>query len=85
MILDAQSELLAIASPGELEVAQANEAMRDVVNPLSFQAEVAKQLPGLDPGEGVLDAGSDLAVGGVVFLLPDEKRGWLILPRVRAR
>lgn len=83
MIHDAPSELLPFAPPGEVEVAQVDEAMRDVVN--SLQAEVAKHLPGLDPSEGVLDAGSDLTVGGVVFLLPDEKRGWLILPRVLAR
>jgi hypothetical protein len=73
MIHDALGDLLAFASPGEDEVAQADEAMRDVMNSLCLQAEVAKNLPGLDRGEGVFDAGADLAVGGVVSLLPDEE------------
>lgn len=47
--------------------------MRGVVNSLSFQAAVAKNLPGLDRGEGVFDAGADLTVGGVVSLPPDEE------------
>ncbi|GLP69031.1 hypothetical protein TUSST3_56540 [Streptomyces sp. TUS-ST3] len=41
-----------------------------VVDAVAFQAAVTQDLPALHAGEDVLDAGSDLAVGGVVFLFP---------------
>ncbi|WP_407078314.1 hypothetical protein [Streptomyces sp. NPDC005435] len=82
---DVLGDLLVSASPGEDEITQAGDAEHDVVNYLSLQAEVAKNIPGLDPGEGMLDADSDLAVGGIVFPLSDEECGRLNLPRVRAR
>lgn len=40
------------------------------VNAVAFQTAVTKDLPCLHPREHVLDAGPDLAVGGVVLLFP---------------
>lgn len=44
-----------------------------VVDAVAFEAAVAEDLPGLHAGEGVLDAGADLAVRAIVFLLPDRQ------------
>jgi hypothetical protein len=49
-------------SSGEGEVVQAGNAEHGVVDAVALQAAVAKDLPGLHAGEGVLDAGADLAV-----------------------
>jgi hypothetical protein len=43
--------------------------------PSPFETAVAEDLPGLHPGEGVLDAGTDLAVRRVVFLFPGREFG----------
>jgi hypothetical protein len=58
------------SSPGEGEVVQAGDAEHGVVDAVALEAAVAEDLPGLNAGEGVLDACADLAVGGVVFLFP---------------
>jgi hypothetical protein len=52
---------------------QAGDAEHGVVDTVAFQAAVAKDLPALHAGEDVLDAGADLAVGGVVFLFPRQE------------
>lgn len=39
----------------------------------SFRSAVTEDLPGLDAGEGVLDASTDVAVCGVVLLLSCHK------------
>ncbi len=44
-----------------------------VVEAGSFLAAVAENLPGLHAGEGVLDAGPDVSVFGVVFLLGPQQ------------
>lgn len=54
---------------------QPGDAEHGGVNAVAFQTAVAKDLPGLHPREEVLDAGPDLAVGGVVLLLPSWQRG----------
>ncbi|MGC0397841.1 tetratricopeptide (TPR) repeat protein [Streptomyces sp. SAI-126] len=46
-----------------------------VVDAVAFHAAVTTDLPALHAGEDVLDAGSDLAVGGVVFLFPVLESG----------
>lgn len=69
MIFDVLGELLVSASPGKDEVVQTGNAEHCVLDAVAFETAVAKDLSGLHPGEGVLDAGADLAVGGVVFLL----------------
>lgn len=64
------ADLLFPSSPAEGEVVQAGNAEHCVVNAVAFEAAVTEDLPGLHPGEGVLDAGPDLAVRGVVLLFP---------------
>src|SRR5882757_1316850 len=54
----------------EVEVVQAGDSEHGVVHAVALQSAVAEDLPGLHPGEDVLDAGPDLLVGSVVFLLP---------------
>lgn len=44
---------------------QAGDAEHGVVNAVAFQSAVAKDLPTLHPGEDVLHAGTDFAVGSV--------------------
>jgi hypothetical protein len=39
-----------------------------VVNAVALEAAIAKDLPGLQVGEGMLNAGSDLFVRAVVLL-----------------
>ncbi|GAA2628769.1 hypothetical protein GCM10009863_50000 [Streptomyces axinellae] len=70
MIYDVCADLLVPSSPGEGEVVQAGNAEYRVVDAVTFEAAVAEDFPGLHAGEGVLDAGADLAVRGVVFLFP---------------
>ncbi|GGN43837.1 hypothetical protein GCM10011578_094290 [Streptomyces fuscichromogenes] len=53
---------------GESEVVQARDTEHGVMDAVSFEAAVAQDLPALHTGEGVLDAGSGLLVGLVVFL-----------------
>jgi hypothetical protein len=54
------------------DVVQAGDAEHGVVDAVAFQAAVAEELPALHAGEGVLDAGADLAVRDVVLLLPGQ-------------
>jgi hypothetical protein len=49
-------------SPGEGPLVEAGDAEHGVVDTVTFETAVAKDLPGLHAGEGVLDAGTDLAV-----------------------
>lgn len=53
------------------------------VNAVAFQTAVMKDLPRLHPREGVLDAGPDLAVGGVVLLFPSWQFGLAAFTSVR--
>lgn len=53
------------------------------VNAVALRTTVAKDLPGLHPREDVLDAGPDLAVGGVVLLLPSRQSGPATFAAVR--
>lgn len=55
---------------GEDEVVHPVDAAHGVVDAVAFEAAVAEDLPGLHPGEDVLNAGTDLLVGLVVRLLP---------------
>jgi hypothetical protein len=66
MIYDVLVDLPASSSPGEGEVVQTGDAEHGVVDAVAFEPAVAEDLPGLHAGEGVLDAGPDLAVGGVL-------------------
>lgn len=52
---------------------ESGDAEHGVVDAVAFEAAVAKDLPGLHAGEGVLDAGADFAVGVVVFLFPGRR------------
>jgi hypothetical protein len=69
MIYDMLVDLLVPPLPGEGEVVQAGDAEHGVVDAVAFEAAVAEDLPGLHTGEDVLDAGADLLVGLVVFLI----------------
>src|SRR6478752_7165591 len=68
---------------GEGEVVHSGDAEHGVVDSVAFEAAVAEDLPGLHPGEGVLDAGPDLLVGLVVFLLPVREFALAALSAVR--
>src|SRR4051812_9826273 len=83
MISDGLGDLPVSASPGKDEIVQAGDAEHGVVNAIAFQSAVAKDLPALHPGEDVLHAGTDLAVGSVVFLLPGRELGLVFLAAVR--
>ena len=61
-------------SAGHGEVVHERDALRGVLEAGAAAAAVAQNFPVLHPGEDVLDAGTDLAVGGVVVLLP----GWQV-------
>lgn len=50
---------------------------------VALEAAVAEDLPALHPGEGVLEAGAGLAVGGAVSLSPDREFGPAFLAAVR--
>lgn len=52
---------------------QAGDAEHRVVDAVALEAAVAEDLPGLHPGEDVLDAGSDVLVGLVVLLFPGRE------------
>ena len=67
----------------EGDVAQPGDAEHRGVNAVALQAAVAKDIPGLHPREDVLDACPDLAVGGVVFLLPCRQFGLAAFAAVR--
>jgi len=54
-----------------------------VVNAVAFEAAVAQDLSGLHACEGVLDAGADLAVGGVVLIFSIWEFGLAALAAVR--
>lgn len=69
--------------PAWVRLCKAGDTERGVVNAVAFQPAVAEALPGLHAGEGVLDAGADLAVGGVVFLFPGGELGLAALASVR--
>lgn len=68
---------------GEGEVVHAGDAKHGVMDAVALQAAVAEDLPGLHAGEDVLDAGSDLLVGLVVFLFPVRESGLSALSAVR--
>ncbi|GGV83968.1 hypothetical protein GCM10015535_28090 [Streptomyces gelaticus] len=70
MVYDVAADQLVPVSPSEGEAVQAGEAEHGVVHAIALEAAIAEDLPGLHAGEGVLDAGADLAVGGVVLLFP---------------
>ncbi len=53
------------------------------VDTVAFEAAVAEDLPELQAGEDVLDAGADLLVGFVVFLFPVGEFGLAALAAVR--
>ena len=65
MIYDMPTGLLVIPSSGEGKVVQAAGAEHCVMDAVALQVAVAKDLPGLHPGEDVLDAGTDLVVRAV--------------------
>src|SRR5438128_1254856 len=83
MIYDVLVDLPGSSSPSEDEVVQAGDAEHGVVDTVAFEAAVAQDLPALHAGQGVLDAGVDLAVGGVVLLLPGREFGLAAFPAVR--
>lgn len=59
------------------EVVQASDAAHHGVGAVAFQSAVAKGLPGFHPGEGALDADTDLMVGDILLFLPG---GQFVLP-----
>jgi hypothetical protein len=69
--------------PREGEVVQPGDAEHGAVNAVAFQTAVTKDLPCLHPREDVLDAGPDLAVGGVVLLFPSWQFGLAAFTAVR--
>lgn len=68
---------------GEGEVVHPRDAEYGVVDASALQAAVSEDLPGLHPGEDVLDAGPDLLVGLVVLLFPAVEFGLTALAAVR--
>lgn len=62
---------------------QPGDAERGGVNAVAFLTAVAKDLPCLHPREDVLDAGLDLAMGGVVLLFPSRQFGLAAFTAVR--
>lgn len=62
--------LIGGGSAGEGEVVESGDAGGGVVQGVGGAAVVAQDLPALQGGEGVLDTGPDVAVGGVAALLP---------------
>lgn len=73
----------AVHLSGEGEIVQAGNAQHRVVDAFASEAAVAEDLVVLHAGEGVLDAGPDLAVGGVVLLLPCLELGLAVSAAVR--
>lgn len=69
--------------PREGEVVQPGDAEHGGVNAVAFQAAVTKDLPCLHPLDDVLDAGPDLAVGGIVLLFPSWQFGLAAFTAVR--
>lgn len=59
--------------PREGEVVQPGDAGYGGVNAAVVQTAFTKDLPCLNPREGVLDASPDLAVGGAVLLLQSRQ------------
>jgi hypothetical protein len=83
MISAALGDLLVSVSPREREVVQAGDAEHGVVDAITLQSAVTEDLPVLHAGEDVLDAGADLAVGGIVFLFPSWQFSLAALAAVR--
>lgn len=83
MILDVLDGLLVCPSSRQREVVQAGDAQHGVVGAVAFETAIAEDLPSLHAGEGVLDAGADLAVG-VLCLLPGNGRPTATTSRVSA-
>jgi hypothetical protein len=54
---------------------QPGDAEHGVVDAVALEAAAAQDLPVLHAGKGVLDAGADFAVGGVVFFFPGREFG----------
>ncbi|GAA1238159.1 hypothetical protein GCM10009578_093870 [Streptomyces rhizosphaericus] len=69
-------------SPGEGEVVRASYAKHGMVDAVALEAAVAEHLPVLHSGEGMLDMGANLAVGGIVFLFPGGEFGLAALAAV---
>lgn len=67
---------------GEGEVVHAGDAEHGMAHAVALEAAVAEDLPGLRTGEGVLYAGADLAMGGVVLFLPGREFGLTTLSTV---
>lgn len=68
-------------SAGECEVVEACNAGHGVVDAAAFESAAAEDVSTLHVGEGVLDAGPDLAVGGVVVFLPG-RQFFVLVPAV---
>lgn len=68
---------------GEGEAVQACNVKHGVVDTVAVEAAVAEDLPCLHAGEDVLDAGSDLLVGLVVFFFPFKEFGLAAFAAVR--
>ena len=54
----------------EAEVVQTGDAEHGVVDAVAFEAAVAEEYPGLHTSEDMFDAGANMFVRTVVFLLP---------------
>lgn len=75
MIYGMLAGLPASVLPGQGEVMEPGDDEHGVVDAIAFETAVAEGLPGLHACKGVLDAGSDFAVGRVVFLFPGGEFG----------
>lgn len=62
-----------LVSPCQGEVVHGGDGLDGVVEAGAFLAAVAEDLPVLHAGEGVLDAGSDASVFGVVLFLAAQE------------
>ncbi|GHE14730.1 hypothetical protein GCM10010339_86650 [Streptomyces alanosinicus] len=69
MISDVPVGLIVSPTSGQREIVEADDAEHGVVNAVAFHTAVAEDLTRKWPCEGMPDAGADLAMGGVVFLL----------------
>src|SRR3954469_20933281 len=58
---------------GDAEVVQAGDAEDGMVDAVGFESAVARNLPIIHVGEGVLDAGPDLPMRAVVVLFPTRE------------
>src|SRR5690349_20903965 len=86
MISDSPRAWLIAAKPVDLsdegEVVHPGDSKHGVVDAVSLEAAVPKDLPGLHAREDVLNPGSDLLVGPVVILFPGWELGLAALAPV---